>query len=279
VLLIRTGNLDITEVRYLVHAVWNFHPSRSCLYVLKKLNLNTDGIVNVAEFVLLNKHHKELLKPLRKIKVRLQKQTVFKRFWEQLCRRRIEMFGQLSMYQICDRVDSAYLISSMEYLNLRTDVVPPEFIEQWNYVQRKKKLRGTLHTELPYEIMEVIKPIPKNIPRKKRTLKNIVRGVRFMNRMRDGKTAIVNSDPEDSDHEKDPAEGGVGDELSGGVIPPLPMSLAVGGNFDRDGDEDDDRFNNTGTLSTIKTGPKGFDDSFLGSLKNTEPVRRSPHMY
>lgn len=152
----RCKTLDVGELKYLVNMIWDFKPSSSCNKALQKLELNADGTVNIAEFVLLNRHYQELLSPLRKLKVVLQKRTVYKRFWKQLTDRRIQDFKQQSFFEICDRDDVSYVQSSMEYLNLRSDIVPPEFVAQWQFIQRKKQNRGNVHKELPYEIRENI---------------------------------------------------------------------------------------------------------------------------
>lgn len=245
--------MDIGEIRYLAHAVWDFKPSKKCLAALKKLELNSDGIVTEPEFVLLNRHHKELLKPLRRTKDQLRKKTVFTRYWKQLMWRRKEDFGSQSIFEITNRTELSYVESSMEYLNLRTDIVPVHFVEQWNYIQRRKAQRGTLHQELPYEIREQIKPHPLNIHTKK-TLRTVAKGMVTLSRFRRKSNAKRNSIVSIQDfshgstvHEEEDPQGSVSEQ-----------------------DTIEDQFDPRGTQ--LQGPPKinkpaPFDDSFLGSLK------------
>ncbi|KAJ1427704.1 hypothetical protein B484DRAFT_450212, partial [Ochromonadaceae sp. CCMP2298] len=161
----RRYTLDIGEVKYLVHMLWDFKPSPKCRKALVKLDQNLDGVVSLGEFLLLNKHHTELLSPLRRLKRKIQKKTVYGRFWRQLTSRRVDLFGDKEACEIFERMNPQYRVASIEYLNFRSDAVPPEFIEQWNYIQQRK-VRGS-HKELPYEIIEKIKPHPMNEELKK----------------------------------------------------------------------------------------------------------------
>jgi hypothetical protein len=70
--------------------------------------------------------------------------------------RRLSHFGLKSIVQLraLDGIDVVLL--SLEYLNLRKDVVPNHFIEQWRHVQRKKAQSCKGNIELPYEIREKI---------------------------------------------------------------------------------------------------------------------------
>lgn len=143
---------------------------------MSRLDLNTDGLITIEEFVLLNRHFKVLLRPIRELQRHIQRKTVFRRFWKQITQRRVEIFGSRSMFDICGMNDPSYVASSMEYLNLRTDVVPAQFIEQWNFIQRRKANRGVLHTDLPYEITEILHPLPMNVP-PKRTLRSVAKSI------------------------------------------------------------------------------------------------------
>jgi hypothetical protein len=155
--------------------IWDFKPSPKCIKVLQKLDQNLDGVVSKGEFLLLNKHHKELLLPLRKLKRKIQKKTVYRRFWLQLAKRRLECFGEKEVFEIFERMNPQYLSASMEYLNFRSDVVPPEFVEMWNFIQTRKGSRGA-KKELPLEV-EKLKPHPMNdVKLKYRSSRRIMSG-------------------------------------------------------------------------------------------------------
>lgn len=268
VVLHRTNSLDVGEIKYLVNMIWHFKPSKKCTNVLKKLEQNTDGVVTKAEFVLLNKHHKELLKPLRKIKDRLQSRTVYKRYWRQLASRRIELFGEQSMYEICNRTETAYVASSMEYLNLRTDVVPPEFIEQWHFIQRRKANRGVMHQELPYEIKDILTPHPLNVHTRK-TLRSVAKGMTLASRFRKKSHAKISVLSAEHDGEDPFAQSEhTLDNQNESNFDTMPASKA-GNNA---GNKADNRAENRAVgmkddPPPMPVAPKKFDDSFLGSLK------------
>jgi len=254
----RSGSLDIGEIRYLVHAVWEFKPSKKCLSALKKLELNSDGIVSLPEFILLNRHHIELLKPLRSTKDQLRKKTVFTRYWKQLMWRRKEDFGSQSIFEITNRMDPSFLESSMEYLNLRTDIVPVHFVEQWNCIQRRKAQRGTLHQEFPYEIREQIKPHPLNIHTKK-TLRTVAKGMVTLSRFRRKSNAKRNSVVSIQDF----SHGSTvhGEDSKDDLYDETSVS-ELGAQEDQFDPRDSQQ---QGPPKIVKPAP--FDDSFLGSLK------------
>lgn len=154
------GTLDLEEIQYLINLIWDFQPTKKVLKSLAKLEANRDGIVTLREFVLWTLHHKDALHPVRHIRERLGQRTVYRRFWRELMQSRMENFPNQNMFQVFARTDAEYVASSMEYLNLRTDRVPREFVEQWKLVQMRKESRGMVHKELPYEVKEKINPQP-----------------------------------------------------------------------------------------------------------------------
>lgn len=177
--------------------------------------------------------------------------TVFTRYWKQLMWRRLEEFGTQSMFQICDRMEDAYIESSMEYLNLRTDIVPRHFIEQWQHIQRRKASRGTLHQELPYEIRETLKPHPLN-KHTKRTLKSVAKGMTVLARFRRKSKLKPNSVLHDSASLDTESAAVVEEERE----------------RQREEVKEEDRFDERERESrNFPPKVKPFDDSFLGSLK------------
>jgi hypothetical protein len=251
--------LDIGEVKYLINVLWEFHPSKRCIAAMSKLDLNTDGVVTVEEFVLLSRHHYDLLRPVRDLQRHLQRKTVFRRFWRQITKRRVELFGTTSMYELCGYTDPAYVASSMEYLNLRTDIVPVQFVEQWNFIQRRKAARGTLHQDLPYEIKEILYPHPLNAHTKK-TLRGVAKSIGLWSRYgkknkskgskRNPKVAADQISDAGSTTEEAHNQDGEGSDY---------------GDFDVDA--------GTGNVETFPRPAKKnapFDDSYLKSLKGSK---------
>ena len=115
------------------------------------LDLNIDGLVTVAEFALLSKHHPLLLQPIRIIHKRLRKRFVFTRFWKELSERRFQDFQYQTLFDIVQIYDPTYVICSLDYLILRPEV-PAQFIEQYKFITRKKKQRRKGDIEIPYEL-------------------------------------------------------------------------------------------------------------------------------
>lgn len=128
--------------------------SRSATKAVAKMDQNIDSVISLQEFILLCRHHPVLLKPLRDVQAGLRKKTVFTRFWKQVTRRRNRNLGVKSIIELRALDGHNILAISMEYLNLRKDVVPRHFVEQWRLVQKKKALSYKGHIELPAELRE-----------------------------------------------------------------------------------------------------------------------------
>jgi hypothetical protein len=146
----------VDEVNYLVQTIWEFKPSKHVMLTLKKLRQNKDGTVTLPEFLLLCKHHPFLLDPVIKLRNYLRKKVLFTRYWAQMAQRRIVTFGSPNhSLSIINRQKDNYLQYSMNYLNLRLDIVPREYVEQYKLLQRKKagSRKGEL-VEWPYEVIE-----------------------------------------------------------------------------------------------------------------------------
>lgn len=128
--------------------------SRSAAKAATKMDQNIDSVISLQEFILLCKHHPVLLKPLRTVQAGLRKKTVFTRFWKQVTRRRNRNLGVKSIIELRALDGHNIIAISMDYLNLRKDVVPRHFVEQWRLVQKKKALSYKGHIELPMELRE-----------------------------------------------------------------------------------------------------------------------------
>ena len=192
------NTLDLDEVKYLINFIWSFKPSKRCLKALRKLELNKDGIITRNEFILLNQHHRELLLPVRQMKVQLQRRTVYKRFWRELTVTRVENFAEQSLFEVWEAPARVLVQSSMEYLNLQVQSgrVPSQYVEQWRTTQRRKAQRGAVHSALPYEIREKIEPpLPTIKPKMKKTKSSRSNGSSSNGRKKSFKYGSVADDP------------------------------------------------------------------------------------
>ena len=68
--------------------------------------------------------------------------------------RRTDKLHGRSLFELVDRQDPRFIEASMRYLNLSTDTVPPHFVQQWEFIQRKKHNRGAISKQLPYELVD-----------------------------------------------------------------------------------------------------------------------------
>ena len=152
--LFRISTLDVGEVKYLINTIWSFKPSKNAENAMKKLEWNKDGIMTIAEFVLLSRHFEHLLLPVRKMKMKLQKAIVHKRFWREQCEKRLDNFQLLTIFDLAERIDKDYIVCSMEYLSLQKDVVPPQFVEQWNFITRRRQNSRKGNVALPFELLD-----------------------------------------------------------------------------------------------------------------------------
>lgn len=148
--------LDVSEAKYLINVIWEFKPSKAVVRAMQKMDKNQDSVITLEEFRVLCRHHPQIIAPLKDIQTILRKKTIFTRFWKEMMVRRLSHFGLKSIVQLraLDGVDVVLL--SLEYLNLRKDMVPNHFVEQWRHVQRKKAQSSKGNIELPYEIREKI---------------------------------------------------------------------------------------------------------------------------
>lgn len=159
--------LEFEEVLYLCQIIWEFKPSKAVQRAIQKLRQNRDGTVTLPEFVLLCKHHSSLLAPIRDLRKKLRAKIVFSRFWQHMSKKRNAAFDYpSSAIRLINRKKENYLQYSMDYLNLRYDAVPREYIEQYKLVQRKKAASSKGHVDWPYEVIEQYRTLtqPPHIP-------------------------------------------------------------------------------------------------------------------
>ena len=128
----------MSEAKYLIHCIWSFQLSPQAEKAMNKLEWNEDGVVTVAEFILLSRHFPILLQPIRQTKARLRKYTVHTRFWREVGDKRLNNFQLLTMFDLTDRTDKSWFVMAMDYLSLQPEV-PVQFVEQYNFVVRKRK--------------------------------------------------------------------------------------------------------------------------------------------
>ena len=157
--------LDIGEVKYMVHVIWQFNPSYKCSNTLNKLNDNKDSTITLPEFLLFDKYHPKLLKPLRNTIQAMRSKLPYWGFWTPMVSRRAEKFSGLNLFELLqgDRHNARCIEASLRYLNLRTDAVPPHFVQQWEYIQRKKLNRGAISQQMPYELVEQQLPLVRSV--------------------------------------------------------------------------------------------------------------------
>lgn len=125
------------------------------MYALQKLDANVDYVVSLQEFVLLCKYQPEILQPLRRTKAEIRKAVVFTRFWTDMMKKRIKSFGNQTIIDLRPNPLSLnYAALTIDYLNLRTDIVPPQYIEQYKLTQKKKQSSYQGIIEMPYELRE-----------------------------------------------------------------------------------------------------------------------------
>lgn len=148
--------LDVSEAKYLINVIWEFKPSKAVVRAMQKMDKNQDSVITLEEFRVLCRHHPQIIAPLKEIQTILRKKTVFTRFWKEMMVRRLSHFGLKSIVQLRALDGMDVVLLSLEYLNLRKDMVPNHFVEQWRHVQRKKAQSYKGNIELPYEIREKI---------------------------------------------------------------------------------------------------------------------------
>ena len=166
-----------------------FNPSYKCSNNLNKLNDNKDSTITLPQFLLFDKHHPKLLKPLRSTIQTLRSKLPYRGFCTPLVSRRAEKFSDQKLFELLqgERHDARCIEASLRYLNLRTDAVPPHFVQQWEYIQRKKLNRGAISKQMPYELVEQQLPLVRSVIA-------TFRGRRSTMRMNSGNRVAVSAD-------------------------------------------------------------------------------------
>lgn len=148
----RSKSMHINEAKYLINIIWEFKPNRQSMDAMHKLDQNKDGFVTMPEFVLLCRHYPAVLQPVRNMKKSFQKVIVHRGFWKIITPRRLEDFGNGTVFDILEVNDARYMTVNIGYINLRTDIVPIKFIEQYNLTMKKKQSSTKGNIDMPYEL-------------------------------------------------------------------------------------------------------------------------------
>jgi Ca2+-binding EF-hand superfamily protein len=137
--------IEVFEVKFLIHMVWKFAPSRATSNALKKLDLNDDGLVTVAEFILLHRHFPVILEPIVKLRNLLRKRIAFSRFWKEMSDTRKAQFHTRSIFDVLDRSDIMAhdrRFSALEHvasLQRGDAYLPVAYADKWRDVNKKKE--------------------------------------------------------------------------------------------------------------------------------------------
>lgn len=131
--------MEIFEIKYMINLAWKFKLNREVTRALKKLDKNEDGLVTVAEFVLLYRHFPSILKPVLDLRNKLRKAIAFTRFWKEIADHRKKEFYIRPIFDILDRNDARERrLSALEHVALHS-LVPTGYADKWRDVTRKKE--------------------------------------------------------------------------------------------------------------------------------------------
>jgi len=148
----RSSVLEIFEVKYMVNMVWKFKPDWATQGALAKLDLNEDGFVTLAEFVLLYRHYPCLLQPLVMQRKQMRKRIVYSRFWRELAEARVVNFASRPIFDLLDRSDDLELsVAVLEFVAARPDV-PCHYSDRWRDALAKRKDLAAKKTDIEADI-------------------------------------------------------------------------------------------------------------------------------
>jgi Ca2+-binding EF-hand superfamily protein len=153
----RSNVLDVDEIKYMVNAVWNFSPSHYVEKHLAELTANQDGILTLAEYMLFMRHYPRVLEPIVEARNKMRKTTVFKRFWEEIERRRTSDFSIKPIFLILGKDDPELNMCCLQYLAAHANT-PRKFSEQWRAIIRRKQLTKYKVFDIPMELMSFSPP-------------------------------------------------------------------------------------------------------------------------
>lgn len=153
----RSNVLDVDEIKFMVNAVWDFHPSHYVEKHLAELTANQDGIVTLAEYMLFMRHYPKVIEPILEAQTKLRKSTVFKRFWDEIENRRTHDFSIKPIFLILGKDDAELNMCCLQYLAAHADT-PRKFAEQWRAIVRRKQLTKYKVFDIPVELMKFSPP-------------------------------------------------------------------------------------------------------------------------
>lgn len=131
--------MAVFEIKYMVNLVWKFKPGWWASSALKKLDKNEDGLVTLAEFVLLHRHFPAMLRPLVDLRDKLRRKIAFTGFWKEIAAHRAKEFRASSIFDVLGRTDARQsTLDTLVHVGLRADVVVA-FSDRWRDIIRKKE--------------------------------------------------------------------------------------------------------------------------------------------
>ena len=159
------GVLEAFEVKFILQLIHGFNPGIFARWAIEKLDYNEDGLVTIAEFVLLTRHHTVLLVPLVNLRKTIRKKLVHSRFWREMASTRARSFGSHNWYDILGRPHDLirdWKLRSIWHLMERRNAdgelsVPSAYSDKWRDLQHKKQdlisKKELLTEELPPETL------------------------------------------------------------------------------------------------------------------------------
>lgn len=151
------GVLEVFEVKYLLQLVYVFKPPIFARWAIEKLDLNEEGLVTIAEFVLLCRHHPVLMTPIVAMRKQMRKRVVHSRFWREVARLRAREFGSHSIFDILVMKNAHDIkLNALEHLCTRDDI-PVAYKDKWKDLRIKKDnmvdTRERIAADLPPETL------------------------------------------------------------------------------------------------------------------------------
>ena len=151
------GVLEVFECKYILQLIYIFRPPIFARWAIDKLDLNEDGFVTIAEFVLLCRHHPVLLLPLVNMRKKIRKKLVHSRFWREVAALRLKEFGSHTFFDILVFKNAAEMKTEALNALLTRDDVVVEYKDKWKDIQVKREksrsTRGVITKDLPPETL------------------------------------------------------------------------------------------------------------------------------
>jgi hypothetical protein len=151
------GVLEVFEVKYMLQLIYVFKPPLFARWAIEKLDMNEEGLVTIAEFVLLCRHHPVLLAPILTMQKGMRKRIVHSRFWREIARMRVRDFGSYSFFDILVIKNAREIkLNALKHLATREDI-PLAYKDKWADLVIKREemqsMREKLVADLPPETL------------------------------------------------------------------------------------------------------------------------------